>query len=142
MWLLRILTCFVYARRTSWPNRPTDSTWLAGNRSLSPLRCSGAGHNSSASGRVSMPEHRRRKAIVDADIASSIQPDARTVIAFLDLLGDPVLDSRLLAADLLQCQLPGHRSAMSHPAERAAFTAPWQPLRQKIGKVQPEPNEL
>src|SRR6266496_5240437 len=34
MWLLRILTCFVYARRTSWPNRPTDSTWLAGNRSF------------------------------------------------------------------------------------------------------------
>src|SRR6266516_1518255 len=34
MWLLRILTCFAYARRTSWPNRPTDSTWLAGNRSF------------------------------------------------------------------------------------------------------------
>jgi hypothetical protein len=29
MWLLRILTCFAYARRTSWPDRPTDSTCAA-----------------------------------------------------------------------------------------------------------------
>ncbi len=63
MWLLRILTCFAYARRTSWPDRPT------------------AGHNSSASGVRLHLSIGGAKAIVDADIASSIQPNARAVIA-------------------------------------------------------------
>src|SRR6266566_9836871 len=104
MWLLRILTCFAYARRTSWPDRPTDSTWLAGNRSFVAIATFWTGHNSSASGRASTPEHRRRKSDSRCGYCVVYPAERPRSDRFLDLLGDPVLESRLLAADLLQCQ--------------------------------------
>ncbi len=146
MWLLRILTCFAYARRTSWPDRPTDSTWLAGNRSFVAIAMF-----------WSMPQQLSQRACVHAR-ASAAQSDSRCGYCvvypaerprsdrFLDLLGDPVLDSRVLAADLLQCQrgdlcrvffssIPRSSAVISRPPRALGIAPGESPIREDGSKL-------
>ncbi len=71
------------------------------------------------SGRVPTPERRRRKAIVDADIASSIQPNARAVIASSIFWATPfstpgflrLISCNVSAATFAACSSPPFRAA-------------------------------